>query len=84
MNKVDREKDKPWLFRTYAGHSSASESNKLFRNNLKKGQTGLSVDFYLPTQTGYDSDHPIATGEVGKVRYQSAIKRYTKIISKIP
>ena len=67
MNKVDREKDKPWLFRTYAGHSSASESNKLFRNNLKKGQTGLSVAFDLPTQTGYDSDHPIATGEVGKV-----------------
>ena len=60
-------KDKPWLFRTYAGHSSASESNKLFRNNLKKGQTGLSVAFDLPTQTGYDSDHPIATGEVGKV-----------------
>ena len=67
MNKVNREKDKPWLFRTYAGHSSASESNKLFRNNLKKGQTGLSVAFDLPTQTGYDSDHPIATGEVGKV-----------------
>ena len=67
MNKVNREKDKPWLFRTYAGHSLASESNKLFRNNLKKGQTGLSVAFDLPTQTGYDSDHPIATGEVGKV-----------------
>ena len=67
LNKVDREKDKPWLFRTYAGHSSASETNKLFRNNLKKGQTGLSVAFDLPTQTGYDSDHPIATGEVGKV-----------------
>lgn len=59
--------DKPWLFRTYAGHSSADESNKLFRSNLAKGQTGLSVAFDLPTQTGYDSDHPIAAGEVGKV-----------------
>ena len=60
-------RDRPWLFRTYAGHSSAEESNKLFRSNLAKGQTGLSVAFDLPTQTGYDSDHPIAEGEVGKV-----------------
>jgi (2R)-ethylmalonyl-CoA mutase len=59
--------DKPWLFRTYAGHSTAAESNKLFRSNLDKGQTGLSVAFDLPTQTGYDSDHPLARGEVGKV-----------------
>ncbi|MGQ3675079.1 methylmalonyl-CoA mutase family protein [Xanthobacter sp. TB0139] len=60
-------RDKPWLFRTYAGHSTASESNKLYRSNLAKGQTGLSVAFDLPTQTGYDSDHPLARGEVGKV-----------------
>ncbi len=59
--------DKPWLFRTYAGHSTAAESNKLFRSNLEKGQTGLSVAFDLPTQTGYDPDHPLARGEVGKV-----------------
>ncbi|WP_395689949.1 methylmalonyl-CoA mutase family protein, partial [Aestuariivirga sp.] len=59
--------DKPWLFRTYAGHSTAAESNKLFRTNLSKGQTGLSVAFDLPTQTGYDSDHVLARGEVGKV-----------------
>jgi (2R)-ethylmalonyl-CoA mutase len=60
-------REKPWLFRTYSGHSSASESNKLFRTNLSKGQTGLSIAFDLPTQTGYDSDHPLARGEVGKV-----------------
>ncbi|MBN8916604.1 MAG: protein meaA [Rhizobiales bacterium] len=60
-------RDKPWLFRTYAGHSTAAESNKLYRSNLSKGQTGLSVAFDLPTQTGYDSDHPLARGEVGKV-----------------
>ena len=59
--------DKPWLFRTYAGHSTAGESNRLFRSNLEKGQTGLSVAFDLPTQTGYDPDHPLARGEVGKV-----------------
>ncbi|KAF0119343.1 MAG: (2R)-ethylmalonyl-CoA mutase [Rhodospirillaceae bacterium] len=59
--------EKPWLFRTYSGHSSATESNRLFRTNLGKGQTGLSVAFDLPTQTGYDSDHPLARGEVGKV-----------------
>ena len=60
-------REKPWLFRTYSGHSSAVESNKLFRTNLGRGQTGLSVAFDLPTQTGYDSDHPLARGEVGKV-----------------
>ena len=60
-------RDKPWIFRTYAGHSTAVESNALYRKNLAKGQTGLSVAFDLPTQTGYDSDHPLAKGEVGKV-----------------
>jgi len=60
-------KDRPWLFRTYAGHSTASASNALYRENLAKGQTGLSVAFDLPTQTGYDSDHILARGEVGKV-----------------
>ena len=60
-------KDKPWLIRTYAGHSTASASNALYRSNLAKGQTGLSVAFDLPTQTGYDSDHELARGEVGKV-----------------
>jgi ethylmalonyl-CoA mutase len=61
------EKQKPWIFRTYAGHSTAAASNALYRKNLSKGQTGLSVAFDLPTQTGYDSDHPLAKGEVGKV-----------------
>src|SRR5580698_9797259 len=60
-------RDKPWIFRTYAGHSTAADSNELYRKNLGKGQTGLSVAFDLPTQTGYDSDHPLAEGEVGKV-----------------
>jgi (2R)-ethylmalonyl-CoA mutase len=60
-------RDAPWLIRTYAGHSTAAESNRLYRANLAKGQTGLSVAFDLPTQTGYDSDHPLAKGEVGKV-----------------
>ena len=61
------ERDRPWLIRTYAGHSSAQASNALYRQNLAKGQTGLSVAFDLPTQTGYDSDHVLARGEVGKV-----------------
>ena len=61
------QKDRPWLFRTYAGHSTAKASNALYRSNLAKGQTGLSVAFDLPTQTGYDSDHILAKGEVGKV-----------------
>ena len=60
-------KDRPWLIRTYAGHSTARDSNALYRSNLQKGQTGLSVAFDLPTQTGYDSDHLLAHGEVGKV-----------------
>ncbi|HEX3432045.1 MAG TPA: methylmalonyl-CoA mutase family protein [Rhizomicrobium sp.] len=60
-------RDPPWIFRTYAGHSSAAASNVLYRLNLGKGQTGLSIAFDLPTQTGYDSDHPMAKGEVGKV-----------------
>src|SRR5438128_9225826 len=60
-------RDKPWIFRTYAGHSTAKDSNELYRKNLLKGQTGLSVAFDLPTQTGYDADHPMAAGEVGKV-----------------
>ncbi len=59
--------DRPWIFRTYAGHSTAAASNALYRGNLAKGQTGLSVAFDLPTQTGYDSDHVLARGEVGKV-----------------
>ncbi len=61
------QKDRPWLIRTYAGHSTAKASNALYRANLSKGQTGLSVAFDLPTQTGYDSDHTLARGEVGKV-----------------
>jgi ethylmalonyl-CoA mutase len=61
------QRDRPWLMRTYSGHSSAKASNELYRMNLSKGQTGLSVAFDLPTQTGYDSDHPLARGEVGKV-----------------
>ena len=60
-------RDPPWVFRTYSGHTSARASNELYRLNLAKGQTGLSVAFDLPTQTGYDSDHPLARGEVGKV-----------------
>jgi (2R)-ethylmalonyl-CoA mutase len=64
---ASRERDKPWIFRTYAGHSTAHDSNALYRKNLAKGQTGLSVAFDLPTQTGYDSDHVLAKGEVGKV-----------------
>jgi len=60
-------REKPWLFRTYSGHSSAQASNELYRTNLGRGQTGLSVAFDLPTQTGYDSDHVLSRGEVGKV-----------------
>ena len=64
MNEL---RDKPWVIRTYAGHSSAEDSNKLYRKNLSKGQTGLSIAFDLPTQTAYDSDDVVAKGEVGKV-----------------
>ena len=61
------ERDRPWVMRTYAGHSDARRSNELYRRNLAKGQTGLSIAFDLPTQTGYDPDHELARGEVGKV-----------------
>jgi ethylmalonyl-CoA mutase len=61
----DRQPDKPWVMRTYSGHSSARASNALYRTNLAKGQTGLSIAFDLPTQTGYDPDAPEAAGEVG-------------------
>lgn len=66
-NPKKQVRDKPWIMRTYAGHTTARSSNELYRKNLSKGQTGLSVAFDLPTQTGYDSDHPLAEGEVGKV-----------------
>src|SRR5207253_10141436 len=62
-----QQRDKPWLIRTYSGHSTAAKSNELYRKNLAKGQTGLSVAFDLPTQTGYDADHELSRGEVGKV-----------------
>ena len=68
MTEKDRpDKDRPWVMRTYAGHSTAAASNALYRTNLAKGQTGLSVAFDLPTQTGYDPDSPLSRGEVGKV-----------------
>src|SRR5256885_14177653 len=65
-HRLDK-RDAPWVMRTYAGHSSATATNALFRRNLAKGQTGLSIAFDLPTQTGYDADHELAKGEVGKV-----------------
>src|SRR3954453_13272106 len=68
------EPDKPWVFRTYAGHSTARESNALYRKNLEKGQTGLAIAFDLPTQTGYDPDHELSRGEVGKVGVSVAHK----------
>ncbi len=78
-------RDKPWIFRTYAGHSSAEASNALYRTNLAKGQTGLSVAFDLPTQTGYDSDHPLAKGEVGKVGVPiSHLGDMRKLFDRIP
>ncbi|MDQ3646479.1 MAG: protein meaA [Actinomycetota bacterium] len=64
---MERQRAEPWIFRTYAGYASPAATNERFRSNLQKGQTGLSVAFDLPTQTGYDSDHPMAKGEVGKV-----------------
>ena len=67
MGSEKRQKDRPWIMRTYAGHSTAKASNELYRTNLERGQTGLSVAFDLPTQTGYDSDHSLSRGEVGKV-----------------
>ena len=66
-------RDKPWLMRTYSGHSSARASNELYRSNLAKGQTGLSVAFDLPTQTGYDADHPLARGR-GRARSASRFR----------
>src|SRR5690348_16542728 len=66
-SQTKKSRDEPWLIRTYSGHSSAAASNALYRTNLARGQTGLSVAFDLPTQTGYDSDDPLAKGEVGKV-----------------
>ena len=68
------ERDRPWVMRTYAGHSTAKESNALYRKNLAKGQTGLSIAFDLPTQTGYDPDHELSRGEVGKVGVSIAHK----------
>ncbi|HZC14099.1 MAG TPA: methylmalonyl-CoA mutase family protein, partial [Thermoleophilaceae bacterium] len=68
------ERDNPWVMRTYAGHSTAKESNELYRRNLAKGQTGLSVAFDLPTQTGYDPDQELSRGEVGKVGVSIAHK----------
>jgi (2R)-ethylmalonyl-CoA mutase len=68
------ERDRPWVMRTYAGHSTARESNELYRRNLEKGQTGLSIAFDLPTQTGYDPDDELSRGEVGKVGVSIAHK----------
>src|SRR3954447_5970073 len=67
MEDTGPKRDKPWIFRTYAGHSTAADSNALYRSNLSRGQTGLSVAFDLPTQTGYDPADPLSKGEVGKV-----------------
>jgi len=64
---VNVERDRPWMMRTYSGHSTAKASNELYRTNLARGQTGLSIAFDLPTQTGYDPDSEMARGEVGKV-----------------
>ncbi len=78
-------RDRPWLIRTYSGHSSARASNELYRSNLAKGQTGLSVAFDLPTQTGYDADHPLARGEVGKVGVPiSHIDDMSQLFDQIP
>lgn len=82
---TNRKPDRPWLIRTYAGHSTAEASNQLYRDNLAKGQTGLSVAFDLPTQTGYDSDHILARGEVGKVGVPiSHLGDMTALFDKIP
>jgi (2R)-ethylmalonyl-CoA mutase len=79
------QRDQPWLFRTYAGHSTAAKSNALYRRNLAKGQTGLSIAFDLPTQTGYDSDHELAGGEVGKVGVPVAhIGDMRELLAEIP
>src|ERR1700733_11503998 len=79
------EPDRPWMMRTYAGHSDAKRSNELYRRNLEKGQTGLSIAFDLPTQTGYDPDHELARGEVGKVGVSIAHKGdMTTLLDEIP
>src|SRR5437879_2090096 len=79
------ERDRPWMMRTYAGHATASASNELYRRNLEKGQTGLSVAFDLPTQTGYDPDDELARGEVGKVGVPIANRRdMAELMSGIP
>jgi methylmalonyl-CoA mutase N-terminal domain/subunit len=80
-----RQPDRPWLMRTYSGHSSPAATNTLYRENLARGQTGLSVAFDLPTQTGYDADHPLARGEVGKVGVPvSNIEDMTALFEGIP
>jgi (2R)-ethylmalonyl-CoA mutase len=79
------QRDRPWVMRTYAGHSSAAASNALYRRNLAKGQTGLSVAFDLPTQTGYDPDHVLARGEVGKVGVRiSQVGEMRALFDRIP
>ena len=78
-------KDKPWVMRTYSGHSTAKASNELYRTNLAKGQTGLSIAFDLPTQIGYDPDDPAAAGEVGKVGVPVAhIGHMAELLDQIP
>ena len=85
MVAVQKKRDQPWLIRTYSGHSSARASNALYRTNLAKGQTGLSVAFDLPTQTGYDADSPLARGEVGKVGVPiSHIEDMDQLFDQIP
>jgi (2R)-ethylmalonyl-CoA mutase len=80
-----KKRERPWLMRTYSGHTSARASNELYRKNLAKGQTGLSIAFDLPTQTGYDSDHPLARGEVGKVGVPiSSIEDMAALLEGIP
>ena len=82
---IEKKQDRPWIMRTYAGHTTAEDTNKLFKTNLSKGQTGLSVAFDLPTQTGYDSDHVLASGEVGKVRVPiSNLSDMEKLFDDIP
>ena len=85
MATARKNRDQPWLMRTYSGHSSARASNALYRTNLAKGQTGLSVAFDLPTQTGYDADSPLARGEVGKVGVPiSSIEDMDQLFDQIP
>ena len=85
MVSTQKKVDRPWLMRTYSGHSSAKASNTLYRTNLAKGQTGLSVAFDLPTQTGYDADNPLSRGEVGKVGVPiSNIEDMDQLFDQIP